>query len=42
LKPAQANSSKHPILKMPNTHTDTKSRASRVAQGIGPEFKPHY
>jgi hypothetical protein len=37
LKPAQANSSRDPILKIPNT-----KRAGRVAQGEGPEFKPQY
>jgi hypothetical protein len=38
LKPAQANSALDPISKMPNT-----KRASGVAEGVGPEFKPwHY
>jgi hypothetical protein len=37
LKPAWANSSQNPISKIPNT-----KRASGVAQGIGPEFKPRY
>jgi hypothetical protein len=36
-KPARANSSQDPILKIPNT-----KRAGRVIQGIGPEFKPWY
>jgi hypothetical protein len=36
-KPAQANSSQDPVLKIPNT-----KRAGGVAQGLGLEFKPHY
>jgi hypothetical protein len=32
-KPAQANSSRDPILKIPNT-----KRAGGVAQDVGPEF----
>jgi hypothetical protein len=36
-KPAQANSSWDSISKISNT-----KRAGRVAQGIGPEFKPQY
>jgi hypothetical protein len=36
-KPARANSSRDPILKNP-----TRKRADKVAQGIGPEFKPQY
>jgi hypothetical protein len=36
-KPAQANSSRNPILKIPTT-----KRAGRVAQGESPEFKPQY
>jgi hypothetical protein len=35
-KPAQANSSQDPILKK----THHKKRASGVAQGIDPKFKP--
>jgi hypothetical protein len=35
LKPAQANSSRDPMLK--NRH---KNRAGGLAQGEGPEFKP--
>jgi hypothetical protein len=38
LKPAQANSSRDPISKIPIT----KKRAGGVAQGKGPEFKPQY
>jgi hypothetical protein len=38
LKPAQANCSRDPISKIPNT----KKRAGRVAQGVAPEFKPRY
>jgi hypothetical protein len=34
VKPAQANSSRDPILKIP--------RAGGVAQGLGPEFKSQY
>jgi hypothetical protein len=37
-KPAQASSSRDPILK--KTHHD--KRAGGVAQGEGPEFKPQY
>jgi hypothetical protein len=37
-KPAQAKSSQNPPLKKPNT----KRRASRVAQGVGPECIPQY
>jgi hypothetical protein len=37
LKPAQENSSRDPISKIPNT-----KRADGVAQGIGHEFKPQY
>jgi hypothetical protein len=37
LKPAWTNSSRDPILKIPNT-----KRAGAVAQDIGPEFKPQY
>jgi hypothetical protein len=37
LKPAQANSSKDPISKIPNT-----KRVSGVAQGVGCQFKPQY
>jgi hypothetical protein len=37
LKPAQANSLRDSISKIPNT-----KRAGGVAQGIGPEFKPWY
>jgi hypothetical protein len=37
LKPAWANSSRDPILKIPNT-----KKAGGVAQGIGPEFKPPF
>jgi hypothetical protein len=36
-KPIQANSSRDPILKIPN-----QKRAGGVAQGVGPEFKPQY
>jgi hypothetical protein len=36
-KPAQANSSRDPILKVPNP-----KRAGGVAQGESPEFKPQY
>jgi hypothetical protein len=36
-KPAQANSLRDPISKMPNT-----KKAGRVAQGVGPELKPQY
>jgi hypothetical protein len=39
LKPAQANSLRDPISKIPNTH---KKRAGGMAQGEGPEFKPQY
>jgi hypothetical protein len=35
LKPAWANISQDPILKIPNTKMD-----DGVAQGVGPEFKP--
>jgi hypothetical protein len=34
----QAKSSRDPISKNPIT----KKRAGRVAQGVGPEFKPKY
>jgi hypothetical protein len=34
-KPAQANSLKDPVSKIP-----TQKRAGRVAQGVSPEFKP--
>jgi hypothetical protein len=37
LKPAWANSSWDPVLKIPNT-----KRAGGGAQGAGPEFKPRY
>jgi hypothetical protein len=37
LKPAQANSSRDPMLKNPS-----QKRAGGVAQGEGPEFKPQY
>jgi hypothetical protein len=37
LKPAWANSLRDPTLKKINH----KNRASGVAQGVGPEFKPH-
>jgi hypothetical protein len=37
LKPAQVNSSRDPISKIPIT-----KRAGGVAQGEGPEFKPQY
>jgi hypothetical protein len=37
LKPAQANSSQDLITKKPS-----QKRASGVAQGVGPEFKPQY
>jgi hypothetical protein len=37
LKPVPANSSQDPISKIPNT-----KRAGRVAQAVGPEFKPQY
>jgi hypothetical protein len=36
-KPAQANSSQDPILKIPNT-----KMAGGVAQSVGSEFKPQY
>jgi hypothetical protein len=36
-KLAQANSSQDPISKKPS-----QKRADGVAQGVGPEFKPHY
>jgi hypothetical protein len=36
-KPAWANSSQDPILKIPNT-----KRTGGVAQGVGPEFKSQY
>jgi hypothetical protein len=36
-KPAQENSSGDPILKNPS-----QKRAGGMAQGEGPEFKPHY
>jgi hypothetical protein len=36
LKPVQANSLRNPISKK----TLHKKRAGRVAQGVGPEFKP--
>jgi hypothetical protein len=36
-KPARENSSQSPILKNP-----LPKRAGRVAQGVGPEFKPQY
>jgi ribosomal protein L44E len=38
LKPARANSSQDPISKK----THHKNRSGRVAQGVGPEFKPQY
>jgi hypothetical protein len=38
LKPARANSSRDPISKKKPI---TKTRAGGMAQGIGPEFKPH-
>jgi hypothetical protein len=37
LKPAQANSSRDPILKKKSHH---KKRAGGVVQCVGPEFKP--
>jgi hypothetical protein len=37
-KPACANSYRDPILKK----TLHKNRASGMAQGVGPEFKPQY
>jgi hypothetical protein len=37
LKPAWGNHTQHPILKKPSL-----KRTGRVAQGVGPEFKPHY
>jgi hypothetical protein len=37
LKPAQASSSWDPISKNP-----TQKRTGKVAQGVGPEFKPQY
>jgi hypothetical protein len=37
LKLTQANSSRDPISKIPNT-----KRAGGVAQGVGPECKPQY
>jgi hypothetical protein len=36
-KPAQANGSQDPILKMPTT-----KRAGGVVEGVVPEFKPQY
>jgi hypothetical protein len=36
-KPAQTNSSQHPILK-----TLHNKRAGGVVQSVGPEFKPQY
>jgi hypothetical protein len=36
-KPAFANSLRDPLLKNPS-----HKRASRVVQGVGPEFKPQY
>jgi hypothetical protein len=36
-KPAQANTLRGPISKIPNT-----KRAGGVAQSVGPEFKPQY
>jgi hypothetical protein len=36
LKPVPANTLQDPISNIPNT----PKRAGRVAQGIGPEFKP--
>jgi hypothetical protein len=36
-KSAQANSPQDPILKNPS-----QERAGRVAQGVGPEFKPQF
>jgi hypothetical protein len=36
-KPAQANSSRDPILKNPS-----QKRIGGVTQGVGPEFKPQY
>jgi hypothetical protein len=36
-KPAQANSSRDPVLKNPS-----HKRAGGVGQGVGPRFKPHY
>jgi hypothetical protein len=38
LRSAQANGSRDPVSKKPIT----KKRAGGVAQGVGPEFKPHY
>jgi hypothetical protein len=38
-KPAQANSLRDPILKIPIT---IKKRAGGLAKGVGPEFKPQY
>jgi hypothetical protein len=39
LKPAQANSLRDPISKLPITKI---KRAGGMAQGEGPEFKPQY
>jgi hypothetical protein len=38
LRPAQTNSGRDPILKKAHQ----KKKASEVAQGIGPEFKPQF
>jgi hypothetical protein len=38
LKPAQANSSQNPILKIPNGI----KKAGGIAQDVGPKFKPWY
>jgi hypothetical protein len=40
-KPAQANSSQVPILKIP-LQKKMVGGVGRVAQGIGPEFKPQF
>jgi hypothetical protein len=37
LKPAQTNSSRDPISKIPKT-----KKAGGMAQGVNPEFKPQY
>jgi hypothetical protein len=37
IKPTKVNSLQDPILKNPS-----QERGDRVAQGIGPEFKPQY
>jgi hypothetical protein len=40
LKPARANSSRDPISK--KKKNPTQKRASGMAHGVGPEFKPQY